>query len=237
MVKPNNKQKIMAQSILIIGESGSGKSTGGRTLKPEETFWINVANKPLPFKGWKSKYPKISKEVKDGRLSTVNSPNGIIKAMEYVNTERPEIKNLIIDDWQYMSAFEFFDRADEKGYDKFTDIGKWLAATAKKPMSLRDDLFIYFLTHSEENTDALGKRKQKAKTIGRMVDEKLTLEGLFSIVLYAKVKRNDDGVLTYVFETKNNGMNTCKSPMGMFEEEDIPNDLDYVKNKIVEFEK
>ena len=64
-----------------------------------------------------------------------------------------------------MSAFEFFDRADEKGYDKFTDIGKWLAATAKKPMSLRDDLFIYFLTHSEENTDALGKRKQKAKKL------------------------------------------------------------------------
>ena len=227
----------MAQSILIIGESGSGKSTGGRTLKPEETFWINVANKPLPFKGWKTKYPKLSKDKnKKGRLSTVSSPNGIIKAMQYISDERPEIKNLIIDDWQYMSAFEFFDRADEKGYDKFTDIGKWLAATAKKPISLRDDLFIYFLTHSEENTDALGKRKQKAKTIGRMVDEKLTLEGLFSIVLYSKVKRDEEGELKYVFETKNNGMNTCKTPMGMFKENDIPNDLEYVKNKIVEFE-
>lgn len=228
----------MATSTLIIAESGSGKSTSIRNLAPSETFIINIANKPLPFKGWKTKYPKLSKDKnKKGRLSTVSSPNGIIKAMQYISDERPEIKNLIIDDWQYMSAFEFFDRADEKGYDKFTDIGKWLAATAKKPMSLRDDLFIYFLTHSEENTDALGKRKQKAKTIGRMVDEKLTLEGLFSIVLYAKVKRNDDGVLTYVFETKNNGMNTCKTPMGMFEKEDIPNDLDYVKNKIVEFEK
>jgi len=227
----------MAQSILIIGESGSGKSTGGRTLKPEETFWINVANKPLPFKGWKTKYPKLSKDNnKKGRLSTVSSPNGIIKAMQYVSDERPEIKNLIIDDWQYMSAFEYFDRADERGYDKFTDIGKWLAATAKKPMSLREDLFIYFLTHSEENTDALGKRKQKAKTIGKMVDEKLTLEGLFAIVLYAKVKRDDDGELKYVFETKNNGMNTCKTPMGMFKETDIPNDLEFVREKIVEFE-
>ena len=120
----------MAHGILVIGESGSGKSTSARNLPVEETFWINVANKSLPMKGWKTKYPKVSKENPKGRMSTVNTPSGIIKAMEYISKDRPDIKNLIIDDWQYMSAFEFFDRADEKGFEKFTDIGKWLAKVA-----------------------------------------------------------------------------------------------------------
>ena len=142
----------MAQSVLIIAESGGGKSTSGRNLDPKETFWINVANKPLPFKGWKKKYSKISKDNPKGNLSSVATPSGILKAMEYVSNERPEIKNLIIDDWQYMSAFEYFDRADEVGYTKFTDIGKWLAKVAKKPISLRDDLYVFFMTHSEDFT-------------------------------------------------------------------------------------
>lgn len=226
----------MAQGVLIIGESGSGKSTAGRNLKPEETFWINVANKALPFKGWKAKYPKVSKENPEGRMSSVHTPNGILQALEYVSENRPEIKTVIIDDWQYMSAFEFFDRADERGYDKFTDIGKWLTLVAKKPIDLRDDLTIFFLTHSEESMDMKGRRKTKAKTIGKMVDEKLTLEGLFSIVLYAHVKRDAEGNLRYVFETQTDGTNTCKSPMGMFEENEIENDLALVKEAIKEYE-
>lgn len=226
----------MAIPILIIGESGSGKSTSARNLNPETTFYINVANKSLPFKGWKTKYPKLSKDNPKGRLSTVSTPTGIIKAMDYVNKDRPEIKTLIVDDWQYMSAFEYFDRADEKGYEKFTEIGKWLAQVAKKPIELRDDLFIFFFTHAEESQDRRGTRKTKAKTIGKMVDEKLTLEGLFSIVLYTKVKRDEEGKLKYVFETVNDGSNTCKSPMGMFESEEIDNDLQDVIEAIKEYE-
>ena len=226
----------MATSVLIIAESGSGKTTSARTLKPEETFFINVANKPLPFKGWKANYPMVSKENLEGRMSGVNTPVGILKAMKYVNNDRPDIKTLIIDDWQYMSAFEFFDRADEKGFEKFTDIGKWLAKVAREAINMRDDLTIFFMTHSEETTDAGGKRKQKAKTIGKMVDEKLTLEGLFSIVLYGKVKKDKDGKMQYVFETQTDGANTCKSPMGMFKENDIPNDLQLVKEAILKFE-
>jgi len=226
----------MAHGILIIGESGSGKSTSARNLPVEETFWINVANKSLPMKGWKTKYPKLSKENPEGRMSTVNSPSGIIKVMEYVSKDRPDIKNLIIDDWQYMSAFEYFDRADEKGYEKFTEIGKWLAQVAKKPITLREDLTIFFLTHSEDTQDKRGNKRTKAKTIGRMVDEKLTLEGLFSIVLYARVKRNEEGNLIYVFDTKNDGSNTCKTLMGMFEEDEIPNDLQALKEAITEYE-
>ncbi len=227
----------MATSILIIGESGSGKSTAGRNLDPKETFWINVANKPLPFKGWKGKYPLFDSKNKEGHISSVDKPHQILNVLQYINDSREDIKNIIIDDWQYMSAFEFFDRADERGYDKFTDIGKWLTAVAKKPIEMRDDIKVFFLTHAEEAYDQTGKRKTKAKTIGKMVDEKLTLEGLFSIVLFAKVKRTDDGTLDYVFETVNNGNNTCKTPMGMFETETIPNDLNLVKEAIENYEK
>jgi len=226
----------MATSVLIIAESGSGKTTSIMNLYEKETFIINIANKPLPFKGWKNKYPMLSKDNPTGRMSAVNSPAGIIKAMDYVNKDRPEIKTLIIDDFQYMSAFEFFDRSDEKGYDKFTDIGKWLAQVAKKPVTMRNDLIVFFLTHAEDIVDNKGKRKTKAKTIGKMVDEKLTLEGLFSIVLYGKIKRDKDGELEYVFETQNDGSNTCKSPIGMFESVDIPNNLKLVKEAIINYE-
>jgi len=227
----------MASSVLIIAESGSGKSTSGRNLPHEETFWINVANKPLPFKGWKTKYPMYDKtKCPDGRMLAISKPAQIVKTMEWISNNRPEIKNLIIDDWQYMSAFEFFDRAQDKGYEKFTEIGQGIAQVAKAPIKLRDDLIIFFMTHAEETTDAKGKRKQKAKTIGKMVDEKLTLEGLFSIVLYGKAKEDKEGKMQYVFETQTDGSNTCKSPMDMFESVDIPNDLQLVKEAIIKYE-
>lgn len=227
----------MAQGVLVIAESGAGKSTSGRNLDPKETFWINVANKPLPFKGWKSKYTPISKEdPTGGNLSKASQPNAILYILDMIDKKMPHIKNVVIDDWQYSAAFEFFDRSSEKGFEKFTDIGNGIAQVAKKPAELRDDLTVFFLTHAEETQDAKGKRKQKAKTIGKMVDEKLTVEGLFSIVLYGKVKRDENGESIYVFETQTDGANTCKSPMGMFETKDIPNDLQLVKEAIIEYE-
>ena len=227
----------MAQSVLIIADSGTGKSTSIRTLDPKETFIINIANKPLPFKGWKSKYTQISKENKDGNLTSASSSAGIVKAIQHVDKNMPNIKTLVVDDWQYMSSFEYFDRANEKGYDKFTQIAANLAMVAKLPKDLRDDLTVFFLTHSEDSTDINGNRKIKAKTIGKMIDNTLTLEGLFSIVLFGKVNKNDDGELLYGFETQNNGENTCKSPMGMFENIFIPNDLQLVKDCIEEYNK
>ena len=120
--------------------------------------------------------------------------------------------------------------------DKFTQIAANLAQVAKLPKDLRDDLYVFFLTHSEDATDINGNRRVKAKTIGKMIDNTMTLEGLFSIVLFGKVIKQEDGTLEYVFETQNNGENTCKSPMGMFEENKIPNDLQYVKDCIEEYE-
>ena len=226
----------MAQSILIIAESGCGKSTAIENLKPEETFIINVANKPLPFKGWKKMYTPFDIATKKGNVAAVSKPADIEAILKIVNNERKEIKNVVLDDFQYMSAFEYFGRATEKGYEKFTQMGAALAHISKLPILMRDDLMVFYLTHSEESTDLDGKRKVKAKTIGKMVDEKLTLEGLFSIVLIGKVKKNDKGELRYVFETQNNGENTCKSPKGMFPSFEIANDLQLVRDAIIAYE-
>ena len=225
----------MAQSVLVIADSGTGKSTSIRSLDPKETFIINIANKPLPFKGWKKNYSNISKDNTKGNMTSASSAPGIIKAMQHVNDKMPHITTLVVDDWQYMSSFEYFDRANEKGYDKFTSIAANLAQVAKMPKDMREDLTIFFLTHSEESTDVNGHRKVKAKTVGKMIDNALTLEGLFSIVLFGRVKKTEDG-LEYGFDTQNNGENTCKSPMDMFEDSFINNDLQLVKDCIIKYE-
>lgn len=226
----------MAQGVLIIAESGAGKSTSIENLDPKETFIINVANKPLPFKGWKKKYTIWSKDNSTGNMYDKAGPENIEACLKYINEKRPEIKTIVVDDFQYMSSFEFFDKADEKGYEKFTKIGAHLARIARMPKDLREDLTIFFLTHAEEATDLEGRRKFKAKTIGKMVDEKLTLEGLFSIVLFGKTKKNKEGDIRYVFETQTNGENTCKSPRGMFSTFEIPNDLEIVRTSILDYE-
>lgn len=226
----------MGQGVLVIAQSGSGKSTSIENLDPKETFIINVANKPLPFKGWKTKYKVWTKEDTSGNMANVSSPAAIQKVIQHINDKRTEIKNIVIDDFQYMSSFEFFDRVDEKGFEKFTQIGAAIARISRMPKDLREDMLVFILTHSEEGTDIEGRKTYKAKTIGKMVDEKLTLEGLFSIVLFAKAKKDKEGTMRYVFETRNNGDNTCKSPKDMFANEEIPNDLQLVRQAIIDYE-
>jgi hypothetical protein len=226
----------MAQSALIIGDSGCGKSTSIESLDPSSTFIINVANKPLPFKGWRSKYTPWSKTNLTGNMYTKSDPDSIIACLQYVSVQRPEIKTIVIDDWQYMSSFEYMDKAMEKGYDKFTKMAMNLTRVARIQNDLRDDLVIFFLNHSEESVDIDGNRKIRAKTIGKMIDSTVTLEGLFSIVLFAKAKKDKELGVRYVFETQTNGENTCKSPKGMFSEFEIPNDLNIVKTAICDYE-
>ena len=226
----------MARGVLIIADSGSGKSTAIDQLNAAETFIINVANKPLPFKGWKSRYVTWTKENPTGNIISKSDAESIEACIRYVNDKRPDIKTIVVDDFQYMSSFEFFEKVNEKGFEKFTQIGGKLARIARLPQNLREDLTIFYLTHAEESVDMDGKRKVKAKTIGKMVDEKLTLEGLFSIVLFGKVKKDKDGNIRYVFETQTTGDNTCKSPRGMFLTLEIANDLELVRKAIIDYE-
>lgn len=224
----------MAQEILIIGQSGTGKSTSLTNLDSTSTAIINPARKALPFKGFKSKYKEWSKDNPTGNLFNVDNAAQIIQVLDYINTKRPEIKNVIVDDANYIMAFEYIKRAKETGFQKFTDIGVNYSNIITKGCSMRDDINFIVMMHPEVDTDALGNKIIKAKSVGKLVDQYLNIEGMFSIVLYTKVLKHEKG-LDYVFITQNDGSNTGKSPKGMFETLEIQNDLSFVIKKIEEY--
>lgn len=200
----------MGIPVLILGESGSGKSTSMRNFDPSELTVFNVANKLLPFRK---------------KLNVINNAGYGTIGKEL---QKQEKKIYVIDDSQYLLAFELFNRAKEKGYDKFTDIAvrfeKMLDYIIK---DTPEDCIVYLLHHCE-TTDT---GKIKAKTVGKMLDNQLTVEGLFSIVLYAFVE--DD---KHLFRTTNDGFCPAKAPMGMFEPI-IDNDLKFVDTTIREYYK
>lgn len=198
----------MGIPVLIMGESGSGKSCSLRNFDKSEIVIYNIAGKPLPFKNQLNKADNVS---------YTQIANNMIKK---------NYKTYVIDDSQYLMAFEMFDRAKETGYNKFTDVAlnfRNLVDFVIKQMPT--DTIVYFLHHIE--TTETGKIK--AKTSGKMLDNQLTLEGLFSIVLLCKT----DGKEHY-FETQSDGYTTCKSPMEMFDFK-IDNDLKMVDTKIREY--
>lgn len=215
----------MANLIMILGESGSGKSTSIENLNPKETFIIQVVNKPLPFKGYKTKYPLKNKANPDGNRFISDKAELIIKILETLDKEKT-FKNIIIDDSQYIMANDFMKRAKEKGYDKFTEIGQNFFSIIDKATGMKEDMNIIFLHHTQITETGL----TKAKTVGKILDSMIGIEGRFTIVLMAEV---EDG--NYYFRTQNNGFDTCKSPKGMFEDLRIPNDLQIVINKINEY--
>lgn len=225
----------MAQEILIIGQSGTGKTTSLVNLNPKETAIINPTRKSLPIKGYKAGYTEFSSiENPAGNLFNIDSASKIVQCLDHINNKMPNIKNIILDDANYIMAFEFIRRAKEKGYEKFTDIGTDYAKILQKGMSLRDDINFIVMMHPEVDTDALGVKIVKAKTVGKLIDQYLNIEGMFSMVLYTKVIKADNK-LQYVFVTQNDGSNTGKSPNGMFNSLEIPNDLKYILEKIKEY--
>jgi len=218
----------MSQEILIIGESGSGKSTSLEKLDPKSTFLINVAKKPMPFRSWKKSYSLLTKENQSGNyIATDNAPT-IVATLKHVDEKMPHIKTVIIDDFQYVMSNEFMRRANEKGFDKFTEIGlhAWEIANAGKNM--RDDITFIMIGHAEAATDLQGNRKLKFKTIGKLVDDKVNMEGMFTIVLFTDVERDANGDIKHYFVTQSDGTTTGKTPKGMFDDLKIPNDINQV---------
>lgn len=196
----------MGVPVLILGKSGSGKTYSIKNLDPNKAGIFSVEKSHLPFR----------KEFKVAKNATYSM---IMKAL---NT--PKLNTYIIDDSQYLLANEFFDRAKETGYQKFTDIAlnfrnliHWINR------SIPDDVIVYFLHHTEVDADG----NIKAKTIGKMLDEKLTVEGCFDVVLMADVEGQE-----HFFWTQTDGTSAVKSPEGMFEETKIPNDLSIVDTSI-----
>lgn len=200
----------MGIPVLILGESGSGKSTSLRNFDTDELVIYNVAGKPLPFR-------------KGAKMNRADNPsyNTILQ-----NMNKKKFKRYVIDDSQYLLCFELFDRSTETGYTKFTEMALHFYNLIQFVIKqMPNDCIVYFLHHTEEIDGKL-----KAKTIGRMLNEKLTVEGLFSIVLMAQ---NVDG--KHIFVTQSDGKNTVKTPMEMFEQAEIDNDLKLVDTIIREY--
>lgn len=197
----------MGIPVLILGESGSGKSSSMRNFDINEVGIFNVASKPLPFR------------------KKLNKVDGATYELIQRALTNPKLKRYVIDDSQYLMAFELFDKAKIVGYGKFTDMAlnfKNLIDHVIK--NTPSDCIVYFLHHTQK-TD-LGT---KAKTVGKMLDDQLTVEGLFSIVLRTKYESGK-----YSFVTQTDGTDTVKSPMDMFERE-IDNDLKFVDDTIRDY--
>lgn len=198
----------MGVPVLVLGASGSGKSTSMRNFEPDEVGIFNVAGKPLPFR---KKIPKVDN-------ATYSSIYKVLK--------EPKLKKYVIDDSQYLMAFESFDHAKETGYGKFTN----MALNFRNLIDFivrgtPNDVIVYMLHHTELSEDG----KLKAKTLGKMLDNQLTVEGLFSIVLLCQVEGSE-----HFFITNSDGSNPAKSPMEMFELK-IDNDLKMVDSTIREY--
>jgi len=218
----------MSEIIAIVGQTGTGKSTSVENLDPKETVIIGCVNKPLPFRGWKKHY--ISGEGGNYVISADSAR--IVEEVKYVSESKPEVKQIIIDDFQYLMSTEFMNRAKETGWEKFTDIAKHAWDVITQARNLRENLKVYFLCHDEIIQENF-KPKRKIKTIGKLLDEKITLEGLFTVVLFTDVLKNaESNLLEYRFITQNDGTTTCKSPRGMFEDMLIPNDLATITKQI-----
>lgn len=213
----------MSNTILLMGQSGTGKSSSVRSLNADETFIINVLNKPLPFKGWKARYNKDKKNYfsSDNAQEIMQVINAISSNPKYSH-----IKTIIIDDFQYVMANEYMRRANETGYSKFTQIGQNAWKIIEYCISSREDIDIFVLSHTEVDKEG----NVKCKTIGNMLDEKITLEGMFTVVLHSMLR--DD---KYVLLTQFDGTHIAKSPLEMFDDRYIDNDLSYVKQKIKEY--
>lgn len=201
----------MGKKVLILGASGTGKSASMRNFLKDEVLIINVAGKDMPFKEPKGGFEKLN----------TDQYRDIKRAM--TSTKK---KVIVIDDCQYLMANEFMRRATEKGYDKFTEIAQNFWDLQQAISKLPEDVVVYEISHIERDQDG----NEKMKTIGKMLDEKITVEGMFSIVLKTVV---NDG--NYYFQTQNSGKDTCKSPIGLFNSMLIENDLKKVDNAIRDY--
>lgn len=223
----------MANAVAVVTPSGFGKSTsignipelGIEGLNPKETAIINVMSKPLPFKGWRKLYkPPISD---GGNYVEANDAKTIIEIINYIGNERQDIKNVVLDDFQYVMAEEFVNKARQAGYDKFTILAQNAYNVLRAGRDMRSDMNFFVLTHQEQSKQGLTE-VLKIKTIGKMLDEKVTLEGLFTIILYGKQSFDDKTKkVTKEFVTNFDGEFPAKSPVGMFPLY-MPNDLGIV---------
>ena len=224
----------MSRNALIIAPSGAGKTTSVRTLDPQHTFIFNSLKKDLPWKGSAKQYKYLSKDQNGdfvGNMVATTDNRAIIKTLDYINNHMPHIKNVVIDDNTFITAMELQRRKDES-WDKFAIIVQNFLDLVEKSKNLRDDITVFFLHHTKVTGDGVLEDKQvSAMSYGKMLDEKLgSMEAHFTVVLRA-AKESEGNEIKYVFYTKD-ANSTVKTPLGMFEDEKIPNDLRMVREAI-----
>jgi len=231
----------MATPILVMGPPGTGKTASIRNLNPAETFIIHADEKPLGLPGSKTNYKTVYKN--DGKLDITQSnyfettnPAHILELLKAISAKAPNIKTIVVDTITSVMTNEFMTRLKEKGFDKFGDFAKDTYDIIKLVRQLREDLVVVIMAHTEDNYDVDGELKSSFKVIGgKLIKEKIVPESFFHMVLYTDVVIKD-GKPEYYFLTQNNGKNTCRSPLGLFTEYRIPNDLKDVIEKYKEYE-
>jgi len=225
----------MGKSILALGKSGSGKSTSARNLDPKKTIIFSALGKGLPFpKSWKN-YTIWNKETNpNGNLIVTSSSKAIAQWLVHISKNMPQVTTVMVDDNTFLAAKELDRRRDEAGYQKFNDIAHDFLQLSELANTLREDLNVYFMHHVKETGDDIIEDKSyKALSYGKMIDEKLgSIEAQFDIVFLAcKMDGDKSDDIAYRFKTRDkNG--SAKTPMGMFDEEYIDNDLDMI-NKVI----
>lgn len=221
----------MASKLIgIVGETSTGKSTSIKYLNPEETYIINVAKKELPFKGSEKMYNTEKKNYKE-----VDDANEITRLLRTISDKATHIKNIIIEDSNYIMGFNMVAKATETGFTKFSLMAKDMVDLFRQARMLRDDIVVFYFTHPEVIEDAGEIIGYKMKTAGKLIDNQVLLEGLLTVCLYTLVEEQKDGTPSYNFITNRYRKLPAKSPAGMFEEVKIPNNLQIVLDNVKEY--
>ena len=224
----------MANIIMLLGKSGTGKSTSIKGLDPKETVVINVLGKRLPFKGSNALYNKESKN-----LFQRESYTDIISLVQNISDKATNVKNIILDDFIYVMRKEYFSRARETGYNKYTELAQHFQQIISTCEKLREDLNVFMILHSEDIQSDKTTTGYKVSTVGNLVDNCYNPLEVVPMVLYSSVKYDDKGNTQYGFYTHRCKEGVveipAKTPDEMFDEDFIPNDLGYVVKKMNEY--
>lgn len=221
----------MAQLVFLVGKSGMGKSTSLRNLNHDETVIINTDQKALPFKNFSARYSEEKRNYR--KTSDINI---VISTLQKVNT-LPHVKTVIVDTWSRIMTDTVMSQSfrAEKGFDKWSKMAAAqydLINTINDVM--RDDLIVYLLAHPETHYDDAGFSSERIGVQGKML-ERFVPESFSTIVLYAEIVKTPGQPNRHVFRTVSSGNDTCKTPLEMFEETLIDNDLVEVNNTIREY--
>ena len=232
----------MALPILIMGESGTGKTTAMRNLDPKTTFVIATDRQPIPLPKSSKNYKTVLKD--NGKLDLQKSnlfettDASMVKALlTKISNECPHIKTIIIDTITSIMVDEYMGRLKEKGYEKYNDLALDTYDIITMLRGLRDDLTCVVISHTENAYDSDGILKSSFKVPGgKLIGQNIKPESYFHMVLYTEVLMTNNQP-EYYFITQNNGKNTCRSPLGLFKDQRIPNDLAYVVEEYKKYER